>query len=825
MAVKEAQAGLDGVLDVAVRFEEKDATVRYLPGKVALDKILKRYDDTPFDVTLTGAVVSITRTKFVTLRGWSERSEPAGQPTGTAVDSGAAEDDGYAGSIRLFVQLLPAKDIRIAEGAKLSLSDPGAMGLQLLDEFQPVEAERDSHDEEKQSPSHPSRYMSRASEAVAFKPGEITVPVGFRISSVDAEKMPHSVDGTFDLVVRTLPTQQTVDEVAAGVALIGGTLELRLGHLCNQRGCVEHFHKSLGEISGLAAVRPLPSLDDPRATVHLRARQPVDVWSLRERLRQRSVELSSIVPRGLTSYRLRLELLRWRVDEQSDEAEQCLVCRDRTAQLLEELAWAEDVEIAGGGINFRPGHAEYDLVALLDAIDDNGTVPLAVWLVPAGVPMPKAAPSLAAVARTPLKHGGSNVHPVVEFHFGHTCDVGTRVLDVLGQRDWSSRTHAELSGETLIARAAIGDRKFANLITVFDELRSAGHVPRKTRLCEFGDIRIQLEFAHICGEVEYSKPPKKEAAKDAKEKKLQDDANKPGRAKEKAKPKKPFVPKPVRPARSSNGRQAIEAALARVDWIQQALYRDYHTKPDFTAPRKLMLSLQTKGTDVGRMDELIQSLQDAGFPPQSVIVSRRFSGIPFGKQLPGDLQVTDRHGQRYSLASLQKPGQPLAVAFVSLKCPRHKGYEADPKLYDQLGRTIEKYDDRVGFVAVSANADDEFADVVEFWKKTGLSVPLLHDADGQAHSVFNSQVTPPPHLFVFDAEGRLRYAGEPHDNWEKPDKEKDDFLARALDLVMAGSFQSNGAVFYNKSVCNCSDPNCKCPKCGCGGTCRCTIKH
>jgi hypothetical protein len=59
--------------------------------------------------------------------------------------------------------------------------------------------------------------------------------------------------------------------------MIGGALELRLGHLCDQARCVEHFHNSLTNFGGIAAVRPLPSLKDPRATVFLRDRQAIDV--------------------------------------------------------------------------------------------------------------------------------------------------------------------------------------------------------------------------------------------------------------------------------------------------------------------------------------------------------------------------------------------------------------------------------------------------------------------------------------------------------------------------------------------------------------------
>ena len=846
--------------------------MRYLTSKVGLDEILKRFDDTPFAVSPTGPVVSVAHAKQLTLRAWSTRTQATGPGPDIEPDEQAAEPEGVSAPIEVLVELLPAKTVRIATGLQLSLSDPQTLGLELLDEFQEVNPpEKPAGDETEQSRSLPDtrRFVARMSEAVSLKPGEITVPVNFDIPTVDADNMQHNIAGTFEVVVRTPRAQRTVAETATGVALIGGSLELRLGHLCDQKGCVEHFHKSLGEIPGLAAVLPHAGLKDSRATVYLRARQPVDVWSLRGKLRACGVEVVGVVPHGLISYRLRVELPRWRVDAQSSEVLQCLACRDRTAQVLEKLPWVEDVEVAGGGINSRTAKPDVDLVELLDALTASETAPLAVWLLPAGVPMPKAAPPRVADRNAGPRQGGSNVHPVVEFHFGHTCDVGTDVLAVLGKHAWPSRTHAESAGASMIARASLGDRKFANLTVVLDEFRSTGRVPRKIRLSEFGDIRIQLEFAHVCGEVEYSKPPKKETQQDPKHMHSEDDdraeekpsgpntdseqsrnegagkdseadptsaSKSPGTPKSegeqepnqdnnKPKPKKPFVPKPLRPAKSSNGRQAIEAALARVEWVQQAMFHDYHTRPKFTGPRKLTLTLQAEGDDVVKVDELLVALRDAGCPPKSVIVSRRFPGIPFGKQVPGDLLVTDRQGKRIPLVSLQKPGQPLAVAFVSLKCTRHEKYVADPKLYQQLARTIDKYKDRVDIVAVSANAEDHFADVVEFWENTGLSVPLLHDADGQARSVFNSQVTPPPHLFVFDADARLRYAGDPHDSWEEPEKRKDDFLDRALELVLAGTYQANGAVFFNKSVCNCSDPNCKCPKCGCGATCRCAIKH
>jgi len=841
-------------LDIAVRFSEKNATVRYLPGKVRLEQILKQYDDTPFDVAPDGPIVMIVRAKQVTLRGWSQRPQPDKPASKTDPSekkaSKAKSGEESSQPIQLFVELVLTNKIRLASPPQLSLSDPPASGLELADGFQKVElGETPSNDNKEQSgeKARTTRFVARLTESVSRQPGEITVPVNFRVATIGEGEEQQAVEGRVDVVLRTVGVKSSTRlDATTGVALIGGTLELRLGHLCDQKGCVEHFYKSLGEIAGLGAVRPHPSLKHPRASVYMRARQPVDVWSLREKLRDQGVEIASMVPHNLPRYRLRIELPRWQADETSHEVLQCLVCRDRTGELLDKLAWASNIDLAGGGINFEPSNPDVDLAELLDAITDSGTAPLAVWLVPAGVAMPKAAPPQLAQPSVGPKQGGSQIHPLVEFEFGHSSDVGTDILALLEQQKWASLTHFE-SDSTVTARLAIADRKYANLTPLLHQLRATGRIPRQIRLRGFGDIRIQFEFAHICGDVEYSKPPKpkkKSNKKDAKKKnpdtacscqttdKGPDSADAPATkeqpvkadTKKESKPKKPFVPKPLRPASTSNGRRAIEAAVASVGWIKNAVFHDYHTKPQFKGPRKLMIALQVKGDDVVRLEQLIQALRGAGFPPKSVIVSRRFSGIPFAKPLPGDLQLTDRQGKKQSLASLRKAGRPLAFAFVSLKSPRKKKYNADPEHYKSLKQTIDKYRDRIDFLAVSANKDDKFADVVEFWEKTAVAtVPLLHDADGTVRAAFNAQATPAPHLFVFDVEGRLRYAGDAYDNWEKPDKPKEFFLEKALELVLARKYQTNGAVFYNKSLCNCSHPKCKCPKCGCGSTCRCAV--
>jgi hypothetical protein len=826
-------------LDVQVRFDEKDATVRYLPAKVTLEQILRRYDDTPFGVIPSGPVVTIARTTHGKVRVWTERTPAV--PGGAKSDS----DRDAPTPIRMFLEYSAKGTGSSASVPELSLADPPAAGLAQLEAFKQVADVASVSDG-----SASTRYLAKLYETVALPPGEVIVPVTLVIKTKEQGDNEASLTTRLEVVLRTTREAASNSTPATtGVALIDGTLDLKLGHLCDQRGCVQHFHQSLKEISGLAAINPHPSLENPGATAYLRAGQPIDLWSLREDLRDQSIEVAGIVPRDLDDFRLRIELPRWHLSgshahtasaddshgtekqtaarhhDSTDQVQQCLVCRERIITMLGKLTWAKEIAVAGGGINFRPQDSSIDLTRLLDMITDNGVAPSAVWLLPAGVPMPKAAPPRDVHFHADPQVVGSQAHPVIEFDLAHTCDVGSGVMSLLHQQKWASETRIDV-GQVTLVRASIADRRFANLTPLLMGFRSAGQTPREIRLRNFGDLHIQLEFAHICGDIVYSKPPKPKKKKNDEKKDKGETKN--DDEKKAEKPKKPFVPQPVSMATTSNGRKAIEAAVNSVDWIKDGLFYDYHTKLEFRGgPRKMSFAMQTSGDDVVRLDALLDALRVAGFPPKSVIVSRRFPGIPFGKPLPADLKLKDRDGQQQTLASFKKPGRPLAVAFVCLKTKSRKygKYEADPKLYERLGKTIEAYKDRVDFVAFSANEHDTFADVAEFWDQTKLTIPLLHDADGAARDVFNMQITPAPHIYLFDAEGLLRYGGDAHSNWEKPDDEHDDYLAQALDLVFAGKYLKNGAVFYNKSLCNCSHPKCKCPKCGCGASCRCGIKH
>ncbi|MCH7726806.1 MAG: hypothetical protein IH991_10045, partial [Planctomycetes bacterium] len=227
-----------------MRFKEKDATVRYEVGKVKLEQILKQYDATPFGVTPAGPIVTVARTKQMTLRGWTQKA------TAKPNEAKASEQNAPE-PIQLFVEFIPVEESQIVDTPDLSLSDPPASGLEVLQPFKKVEGDQKPRNEKTEL----TRFVARLYETVALQPGEIAVPVSFKFSTTDVSDAKHDAEGKLNVVLRTVRKIPTVADVAgSGVALIDGRLELRLGHLCDQKGCVTHFHKSLGEITGLAAV-------------------------------------------------------------------------------------------------------------------------------------------------------------------------------------------------------------------------------------------------------------------------------------------------------------------------------------------------------------------------------------------------------------------------------------------------------------------------------------------------------------------------------------------------------------------------------------------
>lgn len=107
----------------------------------------------------------------------------------------------------------------------------------------------------------------------------------------------------------------------------------------------------------------------------------------------------------------------------------------------------------------------------------------------------------------------------------------------------------------------------------------------------------------------------------------------------------------------------------------------------------------------------------------------------------------------------------------------------------RLRAVAEDYAPRdVRFLAINANdaaryPADSPAAMKRFVSDQNWPIPYLHDESQEVARALDALVT--PHVFVLDAEQRLRYRGAPDANHEDPAQDAR-YLRDALDAVLAG---------------------------------------
>jgi peroxiredoxin len=146
-----------------------------------------------------------------------------------------------------------------------------------------------------------------------------------------------------------------------------------------------------------------------------------------------------------------------------------------------------------------------------------------------------------------------------------------------------------------------------------------------------------------------------------------------------------------------------------------------------------------------------------------------------------DLTLPDTDGQDHGLAA----GGVTAVVFTCNHCPYALAWQ------DRIADVARDYADRgVRVLAVNPNDSDRYpADSFEAMKERveregGWPLPYLRDEGQQAARAFAAKTT--PDVFVFDAEGRLRYRGAPDSDHRDPSQNAA-WLRDALDAVLAGA--------------------------------------
>ena len=145
-----------------------------------------------------------------------------------------------------------------------------------------------------------------------------------------------------------------------------------------------------------------------------------------------------------------------------------------------------------------------------------------------------------------------------------------------------------------------------------------------------------------------------------------------------------------------------------------------------------------------------------------------------------DHTLPDTDGREHSL----RGDGVTAVVFTCNHCPYALAW------HDRIVAAARDYSDRgVRFLAVNPNDAERYrADSYESMKERvaadgGWPFPYLRDESQEVARAFDAKAT--PDVFVFDAEGTLRYRGAPDSNHRDPSQEAA-WLREALDALLEG---------------------------------------
>ncbi len=159
-----------------------------------------------------------------------------------------------------------------------------------------------------------------------------------------------------------------------------------------------------------------------------------------------------------------------------------------------------------------------------------------------------------------------------------------------------------------------------------------------------------------------------------------------------------------------------------------------------------------------------------------------------------DFSLPGTDGKTYTLAGF-KDAKALCVIFTCNHCPDSVGAAA------RTERIYQDYKGKgVALVAVNGNNPagltpdelgyspfgDSFEEMAPFAKEFGWSFPYLYDGEKQEFATAcGAQST--PHVFLFDAERKLRYTGRMDDGGRNPGAVGKSYLRDALDAVLTGA--------------------------------------
>jgi len=173
--------------------------------------------------------------------------------------------------------------------------------------------------------------------------------------------------------------------------------------------------------------------------------------------------------------------------------------------------------------------------------------------------------------------------------------------------------------------------------------------------------------------------------------------------------------------------------------------------------------------------------------------SQDITELKIGDSAP-DFSLVGIDDKNHTLSEYKDP-QVLMIAFISNHCPSSHAAEARFKklITDMKGKSFK-------FVAINPNHpdglsidelgyskyDDGFEDMKKYAADSGFDFPYLYDGETQTIAkAYGCLAT--PHIFVFDAERKLRYRGRFDDSsFEDPATVKSQDARNAVEALLAG---------------------------------------
>ncbi|MFT7250091.1 MAG: peroxiredoxin, partial [Arcticibacterium sp.] len=192
----------------------------------------------------------------------------------------------------------------------------------------------------------------------------------------------------------------------------------------------------------------------------------------------------------------------------------------------------------------------------------------------------------------------------------------------------------------------------------------------------------------------------------------------------------------------------------------------------------------TDSTEKESSEEIVEEV--------AIIDSKTVKTLEIGAEAP-DFKLMGVDDKEYSLKDFENADL-LVVLFTCNHCPTAQAYE------DRVQAYVNNYMDKgVALVAISPNADkavrfdelgytdlsDSFEEMKIRAKNKNYSYPYLYDGNTQEIAAKYGPIAT-PHVFLFDKERKLQYAGRIDDD-EHIGREKEHNLRDATEALLAGN--------------------------------------